>query len=198
MEKYIYIKRGVANLFTEFLTPLLEEEYDNLGSTYQDYLDDKWVLLSDEQVAFLEENPKASVKEVWDMHLRERTLDEAKTQMLRQIERYDRSSEVNNFKVNDVIDCWFTPAERANYKNSIDAAKLLDVSELSMYIGNLPIQISTIQAEKMLAAIQLYADACYNVTKSHKIAVENLETIEEVDNYDYTVGYPEQLNFEVK
>lgn len=49
----------------------------------------------------------------------------------------------------------------------------------------------------MLAAIQLYADACYMVTKGHLLAIDSLENIEEVDTYDYTVGYPEKLNFSI-
>ena len=45
----------------------------------------------------------------------------------------------------------------------------------------------------MLAQIQLYADQCYMVTKQHKAAVEALDTIEGVDNFDITSGYPEKL-----
>ena len=59
----------------------------------------------------------------------------------------------------------------------------------------MPLQISTVMAEQMLAQIQLYADSCYIVTMQHKSAVEALDTIEEVDNYDYRDGYPSRLNF---
>ena len=34
-------------------------------------------------------------------------------------------------------------------------------------------------------------------TEEHKIAISNLSTIEDVENYDYTTGYPEKLRFEV-
>ena len=49
----------------------------------------------------------------------------------------------------------------------------------------------------MLAQIQLYADQCFIVTKQHKAAVEALDSIEAVDNYDVTAGYPTKLTFNV-
>ena len=49
----------------------------------------------------------------------------------------------------------------------------------------------------MLSALELYALACYNVTAEHKVAVENLTSLEEVKSYDYTTGYPEKLSFTV-
>ena len=47
----------------------------------------------------------------------------------------------------------------------------------------------------MLAAIQLYADQCFIKTKQHEAAIKALATIEDINNYDYTVGYPTKLNF---
>ena len=198
MAKYTYIKKDVKGIYVDFDEMFDSELYDNLGETWQDYLDKKWVLLSDEQVTFHEENPIASVKEVWDMQLSPtptRTLEQAKMEMNDIIDNYDKSDNVNGFTVNDDIEGWFTPEERSNYKSSIDAAKLLEVSGLSFYIGDIMLEITPAQAEYMLAQIQLYADQCYIVTKQHKIAVEALETIEEVDNYNYMDGYPSKINF---
>ena len=49
----------------------------------------------------------------------------------------------------------------------------------------------------MLGALEIYALACYDVTEEHKAAVNALTTIEEVDAYDYTIGYPQRCAFEV-
>lgn len=49
-------------------------------------------------------------------------------------------------------------------------------------------------AIQMLSALELYALDCYNVTAQHKANVEALTTKEEVEEYDYTTGYPEKLN----
>jgi hypothetical protein len=63
MEQYLYIKKSIAKHFVDFAELLKAEEYNNLGETWKDYLDNKWVLLSDEQKAFYEANPNASVKQ---------------------------------------------------------------------------------------------------------------------------------------
>lgn len=56
-----------------------------------------------------------------------------------------------------------------------------------------PLQLE--DAMKMLFAIELYASACYDNTQRHLAEIEKLETIDELAAYDYTVGYPEKLNF---
>ena len=126
-----------------------------------------------------------------------RTVEEAKNEMLHKIEQYDQSDNVNSFLVNNSITAWFTPQERSNYKSSIDAAKLLGMDILSFYINDIMLNVSPINAEQMLAQIQLYADQCFIITKQHKAAVESLQTIEEIDNYDYMSNYPDRLNFDL-
>ena len=199
---YTYVKRNVPNYYVELEEKLTPDLYSDLGETYDDYLMGKWVLLSDEQVKFHEENPDASVKEVFNMAIDEpyvhvRTLEEAKNDMQLKIDMYDTSDAVNSFTINNMIPAWFTVQERLNYKQSVEAAKLMNVDKLSFYVGDVMLEVETVKAEQLLAALQLYADACFLVTKQHKIAVEKLEEIEEVDNYDYTVGYPSRLNFDL-
>lgn len=201
----IYIKKNVKNYYVEFPNKLEEEQFNNIGTTYEDFIKNKWILLSDEQIQFHEENPYASVKEVLAMELTprpepvvyERTLEDAKQEMISQIDSYDYSEEINSFSINGEINTWFTPEQRANYKNSIDSAKILGIDILQFFVENQILDISVEQAEEMLAMIQMYADTCYIVTKNHKLNVETLETIEEVDDYDYKVGYPDKLNFKL-
>ena len=200
MEKHTYIKRDIDGYFIEFDEQFNPELYNNIGTTYQDFVNNLWVLLSDEQVAFHEENPEANVKEVWYMRFDpepERTLEDAKAEMIRRITLYDSSINVNEFKVNNRIRGWFTADERNNYKCSIDAAETVGIEKVSFFIGDTLFELNIETAKQMLARLQLYADSCFIVTKQHKLAINELDTIEEVDNYDYTVGYPEKLNFEV-
>lgn len=198
---YTYIKRNVPGIYLQYEEWIDPEKYD-VGSSWEDYINGKFVELSEDQVKFHEEHPTASVKEVWEMALVPvpeyvRTIEDAKKEMLHAIEVYDTSSNVNSFTVNHMVSAWFTVQERLNYKQSVEAAKLLSVPELSFYIGNMELSVSPELAEGMLAQLQLYADQCFIVTKKHQIAVESLETIEEVDEYDYTVGYPDKLNFDL-
>ena len=195
MEKYVYIKKSIAGHFVDFPEALDGNLYDNIGATWEDYLDNKWVLLNAGQVGYLASHPGADVKEVWDMGSAPRTVEQAKSEMLRRINDYDRSDEVNGFTINGVVNGWFTPSERSNYKSSIDAAKLLGIDALSIVIGGSPFSIPTDMAEQMLARIQLYADQCYIVTQQHKAAVNALGTVMDVDSYDYRDGYPGKLDF---
>lgn len=202
-EKYIYIKRGLG--YVEFDTPISEELNGNdLGSTWADYNNGKFVLLSAEQLAFKNEHPTASIKEVFDMQMTPapvRTLEDAKNEMIATIEDYDQSNNVNEFIVTHdgqvVTTHWFEPNIRANYKNSVESAELVGLPTVSFYVGDMPITLPTQNAKLMLAQIQLYADACYIVTRQHIAAVEALTTIEAVDAFDYTADYPNKLSFAV-
>ena len=197
---YIYIKYDVPKHYITLEEELTEELFTNLGSTYEDYLDNKWVKLSEAQVAFKDANPNASIKEIWNMELQPiptQTLAEYKNNKIIEITMYDQSNEVNSFTINGALTSWFTAAERSNYKSSIEAAKLLGQNTLAFFVGDMLLQVPTTEAEYMLAQIQLYADRCFLVTKNHKVNVMNLETIEEVESYDYTRDYPEKLNFDL-
>ena len=197
---YIYIKYDVPKHYITLEEELTEELFTNLGSTYEDYLDNKWVKLSEEQMAFKDANPNASIKEIWNMELQPipiQTLAEYKNNKIIEITMYDQSTEVNSFTINSALTAWFTAAERSNYKSSIEAAKLLRQNTLAFFVGDMLLQVPTTEAEYMLAQIQLYADRCFLVTKNHKVNVMNLETIEEVESYDYTRDYPEKLNFDL-
>ena len=195
---YTYIKKSVPKHYVELSQKLSDAEFNNIGSSFDDYLNDKWVLLSKKQVEFHKENPSASVKEVFDMQIvrveHERSLQDAKQEMITQIYRHDASDAVNSFSIAG-IDAWFSVQERLNYKQSVEAAKLLGVDELNFFVGNQELSVSTAKAEQMLAALQLYADECFLVTKRHVLAVENLNSIEDVDGYDFTVGYPNKPVF---
>ena len=195
---YTYIKHNIKGFYVELETKLSDELYKT-GSTWEDFLANKWVLLTKKQVAFRNENPTAKISEVFNTALdttsNTKTLESVKNQMYSKIDSYDNSDAVNQFTVNDELTGWFTPTERANYKTSVDAAKLLNVDSLQFYMGDVLLDVATQDAETMLAQIQLYADKCFIVTKQHKAAVEALTSIEDVEAYDYTEGYPDKLNF---
>lgn len=203
MANVTYIKKSIAKQYVEFEAPLSSEEYNNLGTTWQDYLDNKWVPLSDAQIAFYKTNPNATVKEVWDMQITPtppRTLEQAKREKLSDIDSYDNSDAVNGFDIvmgEDTMTAWIHPEKRANYKNSLDSAELLGLEEVHPVFNGIQLTLETAMAKIALAQIQIYADRCFIVTETHKANVEALESIEDVDAYDNTTGYPERLTFTI-
>ena len=198
-----YIRKSIRGYYIDFPEEIDAEYWaGKIGSTYEDFQDNKWVLLSDEQLTFHNEHPNATIQQVLLMSIPEntRTLEDAKREKIYEIEQYDRSSLVNGFDIIDgenTMDAWLTPAERANYKNSIDAAELVGLTEVHPVFNNVQLTIPTATAKLALAQIQLYADRCFIVTETHKADVEALNSIEAVDNYDITAGYPEKLSFTI-
>jgi len=127
-------------------------------------------------------------------------LDKAKASKIAEIDAYDSSDEVNGFDI--VVDgqtmaAWLTPDKRSDYKNSLDSAELLGMTEVHSVFNGVALTIPTQTAKMTLAQIQIYANQCYGVTEQHKVAVNALETVEEVEGYQYKTGYPERLVFKV-
>ena len=119
-----------------------------------------------------------------------------RSRKLHGLSAYDNSTAVNEFLING-LGVWFTPTERSNYSSSINSAKLLGVESLTFYVGSVALTVPTAQAEQMLAAVQLYADQCFIVTKQHENAINALDSIEVIEAYDFKTGYPEKLTFTI-
>ena len=130
----------------------------------------------------------------------EQILERAKQQKIGELEAYDSSEEVNSFNIvinGETISAWLTPDKRADYKNSIDAAELLGMTEVHPVFNGVALTLSTQTAKTALAQIQIYANQCYGVTETHKAAIEALESVEDVEGYDYTINYPNRLIYEI-
>lgn len=50
-------------------------------------------------------------------------------------------------------------------------------------------------AMQMLYAIEVYASACYDNTQRHLAEIEKMTAIEDVEAYNYCLGYPSPLKF---
>lgn len=194
---YTYIKQSIPGYYFKPNEPLTEQNCLVLGETFEDFLNNKFVPLNENQIKFAEENPKASIKEIFEMQLEqhEPTLEDIKLKKIYQLESYDNN--LNDFIINDSIHAWFTPTERADYKQSIESAKLMNIEILQFFANNILLEIETSKAEQMLALVQLYANKCFIVTKQHKINIEQAKTIEEVENYNFREGYPDKLRFQI-
>lgn len=120
-------------------------------------------------------------------------LDMAKERKIAEIAAYSDSDAVNSLTFNG-IKTWLKPNVRANYLVSLDAAELLGETDITFVVEGVQASLPIKQVRLLLAKIQRYADACYIVTEGHKRAVRALQTVEEVESYDYTRGYPEKLS----
>lgn len=119
-------------------------------------------------------------------------IDMAKAAKIAEIAAYSDSDAVNSLTFHG-MKTWLTPNIRANYLVSLDAAELLGETDITFVVEGVQASLPIKQVRLLLAKIQRYADACFIVTERHKIAVRALQTVEEVEAYDYTTGYPEKL-----
>lgn len=126
----------------------------------------------------------------------ERTLEIAKSEKIAQITAYDTSDAVNSFTL-DGDTMWISRDDRVSTMNSTTILKNAGLETVTQWYGGKKYTLPCDTLIQMLSALEVYALQCYNVTEEHKAAVNALTTIEEVDAYDYTIGYPQRLAFEV-
>ena len=113
-----------------------------------------------------------------------------------QIDKYDTSSSVNGFMLNGQR-VWLNKDTRVGLMNSTSIAKAMGKTTTTLWFGGMQIEVDCDKAIQLLAALEMYALECFNVTAAHKKAVAELNTVEEGLGYDYTKDYPEQLRMEV-
>lgn len=123
-------------------------------------------------------------------------LDIAKELVLRKIDQYDTSSNVNGFMLNGV-QVWLSKDTRVGLMNSVTIEKNSGKEQSTVWFNGICITINCDAAIQMLSSIELYALACYNRTAQHRLAVSQLTDISEVQAYDYTAGYPDKLSFTI-
>ena len=123
-------------------------------------------------------------------------LEQAKADKIAEISAYDTSSSVNGFMLNGLL-VWLDKATRVGLMNSTTIAKAAGQKTTTLWLGGIKLVVDCDKAIQLLSALEMYALECFNVTASHKQAVSELTTIEEVEAYDYKAGYPKMLDMSV-
>lgn len=133
-----------------------------------------------------------------------KTLEEAKKMLLAEIDAYDTSSSVNGFILNGMLIPWSKDDpnspnvdKRMGLRQNIADKIALGEENIAIWLKGMSFTMPCAQAEVLMRSIENYAYECFNVTASHKVAVSELKTIEEVEAYDYKSGYPKMLEMSV-
>ena len=130
----------------------------------------------------------------------EELLKRAKQSKKFESSRYDKSSEVNEFFVAGVP-LWLSKEDRTGLKLRFESELAMGKTTTTLWGNGFQFPLALVNEDgsvglafQMLYALEMYASACYDNTQSHLSIVDKLETIEEVESYDFKVGYPEKLN----
>lgn len=113
-----------------------------------------------------------------------------------EIEAYDTSDKVNGFILNGMT-VWLDKATRVGLMNSTTIAKAAGEKTTTLWLGEVKLEVECDKAIQLLSALEMYALECFNVTAAHKKEVSELTTIKEVEVFDVTTDYPQQLEMKV-
>ena len=132
----------------------------------------------------------------------EMQLKRTKERKLRELERYDESEEVNDCIIvyqGEEIHYWANKTERNDLKNAVRDCIAMgrDTYRLDLRDKGISITLPCELLLQMMAALEVYAIDCYNKTTDHRFVINALNTLEEVESYDFKVGYPNKLTFTV-
>ena len=132
----------------------------------------------------------------WKQKWAEKALVLAKKAKIAEIAAYDTSDKVNGFMLNGLL-VWLDKATRVGLMNSTTIAKAAGQETTTLWLGGAKLVVDCDTAIQLLSALEMYALECFNVTASHKKAVSELMSLEDVEVYDYKAGYPKMLEMSV-
>ena len=122
----------------------------------------------------------------------EELLQRAKAEKIAGLEAYDSSPAVNSFSIGG-SDMWLTVSERQQIATQISACEAVGRTTMTRWFGGAGYTFPIEVWKQMLVALEVYAGDAINVTEAHRAAIGNLESVSEVENYDFTTGYPNKL-----
>lgn len=122
-------------------------------------------------------------------------IEDVRKMKVSEIQQFDKSNNVNSFEFSGKS-AWLDKSTRVGLFNSISIEEKAGMADTALWLCGEKHIIHIPDALAMLNAIELYAINCYNVTQSHIAAVNALNSIEEIEAYDFRTGYPAKLSFE--
>ena len=111
--------------------------------------------------------------------------------LLKKIEQYDRSDEVNSF-IYQGQKFWLDKQQRSCMKTVAESG----LQEIEIVIGEHALVLPAEFVKQFILQLEAYAYKCYVITAKHLQSAQSLQTIEDIINYDYKAGYPEKITLE--
>lgn len=121
-----------------------------------------------------------------------KTLEECKAEKVNEITAYDNSEAVNSFSYKGVS-MWLDKETRVGLFLRFRSEQAAGNTQTTLWSGTQSFALDIADGLKMLAAVEVYASAAYDVTAKHKANVIALTDADEVKGYDYKTGYPAKL-----
>ena len=127
-------------------------------------------------------------------NLEEYVLRRIKDIIIDKITKYDVSENVNLFYLQG-NPMWLNDIKRTSLIKSTNIRKLQGAITTVLWDDdNNKYDIPVDMALNMLNTLEMYALDCYTMTAQHKKNISEMDSIEDVLNYDYMAGYPKILH----
>lgn len=127
-------------------------------------------------------------------NLEEYVLRKIKDIIIDKITKYDVSENVNLFYLQG-NPMWLNDIKRTSLIKSTNIRKSQGAITTVLWDDdNNKYDIPVDMALNMLNTLEMYALDCYNMTAQHKKNISEMDSIEDVLNYDYMAGYPKILH----
>lgn len=180
---YLYIQKDAAKFYVAMSEKLDGNNYD-IGTTWEDYVAGKYVLLTEEQIAFKEANEGASVEEVFNMQLTPtpEPTPEEKLQTAKDLKR----QEVYN------TDYWHYYIE----DNDVYTYDRLSLKDQRARKDTVEVNGKSYKSSLLLEALNEmadYNDICIGLSEKLLSDIEAAETVEDVEAIEVT-GYPDVIH----
>ena len=109
------------------------------------------------------------------------------------ITRYDKSTAVNQFTYRGVP-MWLDKETRNGLLIRLNAEDNAGKRKTTLWLGTQSFELGIEEGIQLLYALEVYASECFDVTAAHKAAAAALDDPDEILAYDFTAGYPPQLD----
>ena len=215
----IYINKDAETIYVELDAPL-DQDNNQIGSTWEDYIYGAWLLLNDEQVAFKDAHPEATPGEVYNMQLTPEPEVPDPTPVPEPDPLFSaRQAKLEEIRIQDIFsnkffvsvktggqevanqELWIDKDLR-NSLYSITLPALLSDGETTTKLwatGTPPqsIDVPITWAMEKLPLLEIYAKRTYDLRASNEAASYAATTVEEIAQIDVKADYPLFLTFEL-
>ncbi len=107
------------------------------------------------------------------------------------IKYYDKSVNVNSFYYKDKQE-WLDKNTRLGLQNLINSG----ADNITIQLKNSIIDIKATKLKEFLNQLEVYAGKCFSVTAKHLEAIKQLNTVDDLINYDFKSGYPLKITLD--
>lgn len=123
----------------------------------------------------------------------EEKLNRNKNSKKHEVQMYHDSNDVKGFSINGKAHSVDT--ETLNKMTFRVMAELaMNINKTTLWFNGKAYNFKTKDAMDLLYQLQIYFGNCFDVTNEHKNNIDNLDSEEEVDGYDYRSGYPQKVD----